>query len=144
MSNVTSIASKSAPKVARAVAEAEFERMCAAHRIEHDAERDEAEQKEWDDMKAPIVRMLMRGSLIVGENGNPTYTPPSGDPLTFHKATAASWIALETYGVGKNISNMIAAMAELTHTDRSSIARLEAADWQACTKVTTLFLSDRL
>jgi hypothetical protein len=143
MSNVTSIASKSTPKIAREVAETEFERMCTAHRIEHDAERDEAEQKEWNDMKAPLVRMLMRGSLIIAENGNPTYTPSGGAGLTFHQATGATWIALETYAGAKNMSNMIAAMAELTHTDRASLSKLDAADFQACLKVTGLFLSDR-
>jgi len=133
------------PKIAREVAEIEFARLCDAHRIEHDeAELDEAELDEWKAIKAPIVRALMAGTLIVDESGLPTYTPPGASRgVTFHKATGATFIALETYAGAKNLQNTIAAMAELTHSDRSEFAKMEAPDFQACLRLTKLFLSER-
>jgi hypothetical protein len=145
MSNVTTITGQRKAKIAREVAGAEFVRMCEAHRIEHDtAEMGEDELKEWTELKKPIVRDIMAGTLIVGEDGNPTYTPPgSSHGLTFRKATGATYMALETYAGGKNMQNTVAAMAEMTHTDKGEFSKLEAADFQACLRIGKLFLSDR-
>jgi hypothetical protein len=147
MSNVTQLPNKKrVPKVAREVAEAEFERLCEAHRVEHDtAEMTDAEATEWrDDIRAPIVREIMSGTLIVGEDGNPTYTVPgTAKGLTFHGPTGATLMALETYAGGKNIANLVAAMADMTHTDRGEFGKMAARDVQACARVAKLFLADR-
>jgi hypothetical protein len=132
------------PKVASEVAESEFERMCDAHRIKHDVERDEAELAEWQGIRAPIVRALMEGTLIVDEGGLPTYTPAGGGKsITFHKATGATYMALETYAASKNIQNMAAAMAEMTHVPVGTFSALEALDFQVCMRLGKLFLLDR-
>lgn len=146
MSNVSQLPKRRVPKVAREVAEAEFERMCEAHRIEHDtADMTETEATEWrDDIRAPLVRDLMSGALIVGEDGNPTYTAPgSTRGITFHPPTGATLMALETYAGAKNIANLVAAMADMTHTDRGEFGKMAARDVQACARVAKLFLADR-
>jgi hypothetical protein len=146
MSNVSQLPKRRVPKVAREVAEAEFERMCEAHRIEHDtSEMTEDEAKEWaDDIRGPLVRELMSGVLIVGEDGNPTYTAPgSTKGITFRAPTGATLMALETYAGAKNIANLVAAMADMTHTDRSEFGKMPARDVQACARVAKLFLADR-
>lgn len=148
MTNVTQLPTKTkrVPKVAREVAEGDFERMCEAHRIEHDtAEMTEAEATEWrDDIRGPLLRDIMSGVLIVGEDGNPTYTAPgSTKGITFHRATGATLIALETYAGAKNVSNLFAAMADMTHTDRGEFGKMDAHDVQACARVAKLFLADR-
>jgi hypothetical protein len=144
MSTVTPITAQRKAKIAREVADAEFVRLCEAHRIEHDIERDEAELAEWTALKGSIVRDIMAGTLIVGEDGNPTYTPPgSSKGLTFRKATGATYMALETYAGGKNMQNTVAAMAEMTHTDKGEFSRLDAPDFQACLRIGKLFLGER-
>lgn len=146
MSNVSQLPKRRVPKVAREVAEAEFERMCDAHRIDHDtSEMTEAEAKEWtEDVRGPLVRDLMSGSLIVGDNGDPTYTAPgSTKGITFHRATGATLMALETYAGTKGISNMFAAMEDMTHTGRGEFGKMDARDVQACARVAKLFLADR-
>jgi hypothetical protein len=146
MSNVTTITEKRKTKIAREVAEAEFLRLCEAHRVDYDpTEMTDAELAEWnDDLKAPIVRDIMAGTLIVGEDGNPTYTPPGASKsITFHAPTGATLMALETYAGGKNIANLVAAMADMTHTDRGEFGRMAARDVQSCARVAKLFLADR-
>jgi hypothetical protein len=141
---MTSSAAKGSPKVAREVAEAEFARMCDAHRIDHDtSDLDDEERAEWEAMKKPVVRDIMRGTIIVDENGLATFTPPgSAKGYTFHRATGATYIALETYAK-KDMQNMVAAMAEMTHTDRGELSKLELPDFQICLRLGKLFLADR-
>lgn len=135
---------KAPPKVAREVAEAEFERMCDARRIEHDtSELPDDEKAEFAELRSSIVRMIMRGAVVVGENGDPTYSAPGGPSLTFHPATGATLMALETHPGGKGIANMMAALTEMTQTDPGTFAKLAAADAQACSRLGKLFLADR-
>lgn len=132
------------PKVAREVAESEFERMCNARRIELDpSDLDDDEKAEFAELRGAIVQLVMSGALVVGESGDPTYTPRGGGALTFHPCTGATLMALETHGPGKNISNLIAAMQEMTRSTPGTFARMEAADFRACSRLGKLFLADR-
>ncbi len=132
-------------KVAREVAEAEFARMCDARRIEHDASDLTADERaEFGELRESIVRLIMRGSLVVGENGDPTYTPPGGGrALTFHAPTGATLMALETHTGGKNIANLLAAMQDMTQSDPGTFAKMLAVDVRACSQLGKLFLADR-
>jgi hypothetical protein len=131
-------------KVGKEVAEAEFERLCRLNRVEHDeAGLTSDESTSWRKIRDGIVRDIQHGTLIVNEEGRPTYTPPGASKgLTFHAPTAATFIAFETYGAGKAASNMIATVAELTRTDRGEIGKLHSKDWSACVRIMTLFLAD--
>jgi hypothetical protein len=80
----------------------------------------------------------------VGEAGKPTYTPADGsDAITFHPPTGATLMALETYGGQKNISNTVAAMAEMTRTERGVFGKMAKPDFQICMRLANLFLGDR-
>lgn len=135
--------SKAPPKVAREVASSEFLRMCAAYRINTDVDRDAEETAEWDEISGAIIADMMSGALVVDEQGFPTYTPPGGPALTFHKATGATYTALETYPSAKQMQNMIAAVGELTRTDKPTLSKLEAPDFQALLRLAKLFLHNR-
>jgi hypothetical protein len=130
-------------KVNKETAEVEFIRICDANRIDHDTtEMSEDELKSWNDLKDQIVRLIKIGTLIVGDDGKPTYTPPGGSKgYTFHPATGATFMALETYDGKKNAANLTAAMVELTHSDRGEFSKLPAKDFNACMRVLTLFLA---
>lgn len=129
-------------KIAKEVAESEFVRMCEANRIEHDtADLTEEELADWDEQRRDIVRDLRAGTLIVGEDGKPTYTPPGASKgFTFHAPTGATLMALETYAGTKQLSNTVAAMAEMTHSDRGEFGKMAAPDMRACLRVAKLFL----
>jgi len=134
----------SQPKVAEEVAEQEFVRMCEANRIEHDTtELDEEESKEWAALRDPIVKDIMRGQLVIDPSGRPVYTPDVGKPITFNPATGATLMALETHGKGKDVSNMIAAMADMTGSNKGDFSRLGVRDFQAVGRIARLFLADR-
>ncbi len=132
-------------KIAKEVAEVDFLRMCDAFRIDHDtSELSEEERTEWDDLRGTLLRDLRAGTLVVAEDGKPTYTPPGAPKgLTFHPPTGATIMALETYAGQKNIANLVAAMADMTRTDRGEFGKMNARDFQACARVAKLFLADR-
>lgn len=132
-------------RIAKDVAESEFLRMCDAFRIDHDtSELSETELAEWNDLRGSLLRDLRAGTLIVGVDGKPTYTPPGATTgVTFHQPTGATIMALETYAGGKNIRNLTAAMADMTRTDQGEFGKMSAPDFQACARVAKLFLADR-
>ena len=85
----------------------------------------------------------MRGQLAIDPSGRPVYSPDLGKPITFNPATGATLMALETHGKGKDVSNMVAAMADMTGTSKGDFSRLGARDFQACGRIARLFLADR-
>jgi hypothetical protein len=131
-------------KVAAEVAASEFDRMCIAMRIETDlAELDEDELAEWTALRDPIVKDIQRGQLVIDTEGRAVYTPIGGKPLTFNAPTGATLMALETHGKGKDVSNMTAAMADMTGQAKGDFSRMPARDFQACGRLARLFLADQ-
>jgi len=130
-------------KVAEEVAESEFSRMCAAFRVDEDtSELDEKDLAEWNELRGAIVRDICRGLLVIDPEGRPVYTPAGGKPITFNPPTGATIMALETYK-DKQLSNTVAAMADMTQTNRGDFSRMPARDFQACTRLAKLFLADQ-
>lgn len=128
-------------KIAEDVAEKEFDRICAANRIDVDVSAlDEEDLKDWLEQRGKIVLDIRRGKLVVDAEGKPVYTPATGGSLTFHPATGATVMALETYK-DKGVSNQVAVMEELTRSGRGTFAKLPLADFQACRRVANLFFS---
>lgn len=130
-------------KVAEEVALQEFERMCAAHRVDIDeSELSEKERQDFHDTRGKIVKAIRLGTLVVAETGLPTYTPrDGGDPLTFHPATGATMMALESCGKDKNIANLMAAMTDMTRSAKGTFSKLSARDFTFCTHLATLFFT---
>lgn len=131
-------------KVAKEVAAQEFSRMCAANRIDDDESAlDKEELKEWRDARALIERDICRGKLAIDTEGRPVWTTEEGKALTFNRATAATFMALETYGKGKDVSNTVAAMADMTGTGKGELSKLMATDFHGCNRLAQLFLAPR-
>lgn len=124
-------------KVAEDVALADFERMCALARVDTDESNmgEEEELSKWRDLKADLVRLIRTGDIVVDESGS-----PSCAGVKFGAPKGSTFIALETYGKGKDMSNMAAAMCDMTGSDKGAFAKMHGRDFQNCTKIATLFL----
>lgn len=123
-------------KVAKEVAEQEFQRMCDFARVDADeSEMDDESKEKFRDLKADLVKLIQKGSLIVTTDGSPTYAG-----LTFKSPTGAAVMAFETYGPNKNMSNLAAVMCELTGSEKSTFGKLHAKDFNVCSQIVTLFL----
>lgn len=131
-------------KVAEEVALAEFARMCAANRIDQDETSLDADEiEEWHALRGKVVADICRGPLVIDAEGRAVYTPAGGKAVTFNPATGATLMALETHGKGKDISNLVAAMADMTGANKGEFSRMGARDFQACGRLARLFLADR-
>lgn len=131
-------------KVAKEVAVAEFSRMCAANRIDEDESAlDKDELKEWLDIRGTIERDICRGKLLIDTEGRPVWTTVEGKALTFKGATAATFMALETHGKGKDVSNTMAAIADMTGAGKGELSKLPATDFHGCNRIAQLFLAPR-
>ncbi len=131
-------------KVAEEVALLDFARMCEAYRIEQDeSELSEDDLTEWREERAGIVMLMRRGALVVGQDGSCTYTPSTGNSVTFHPATGATMLALETHGKGKDVKNTIAAMADLCRVGAETFTKMGVQDFKACCRIANFFLADR-
>lgn len=132
-------------KVVEQVALTEFERMCAANNVEQDeSQMDEEEIAAWHELRRKIVKDICRGALAVDEQGRPVYTLFGNErSLTFDRATCATLMTLETHGKGKDISNMVAVITELTGSHKGSLAKMTVRDTHACGRLARLFLADQ-
>jgi hypothetical protein len=132
------------PKVAAEVAAAEFSRMCAANRIDEDETVfNKDELAEWREARGAIIRDICRGKLMIDPEGRPVWTTEEGKALTFNRATAATFIALETHGKGKDVSNTLAALGEMTGAGKGELSKLMATDFHGCNRLAQLFLAPR-
>jgi hypothetical protein len=125
-------------KVAEEVALQDFQRLCDAYRVD----LSEEDREDWHDTRAGIVKLIRKGSLVVGADGLATYTTVTGKSVTFQPPTGATILALETYGKGKDVANMTAAMADMCECGRDVFAKMSAPDFKACGRIAGLFLTD--
>lgn len=131
-------------KVAEEVAAVEFDRLCDANRIDRDETNlDEKELAEWHELRGKIINDICRGWLVVDAEGRAVFSPTTGKAITFSPATGSTLMALETHGKGKDVSNMVAAMADMTGANKGDFARMNAKDFQACGRLARLFLSEQ-
>lgn len=135
---------KTTKKVAREVAEAEFDRMCSLRRVNIDPEDMTAEEyQSLLDVKRKVVRVIERGELVVNENGDPIFTPPvpGAKSLTFYRPTGATFMAMD--GDDGNQARLIRMITDMTRTAKGEIAKLEAPDYVVCSTLANLFLAGR-
>ncbi len=136
-------------KVAREVAEEEFERMCRSRRLVTAVdEMDADDAASFEDLKKQLVRAIQDGSLAINDDGDPVYTPPvpHAKPITFYKPTGATLIAMDPRSPNDSDGNqarMARAMTDMTRSAKGELSRLEIPDYRICSALTTLFLASR-
>lgn len=131
-------------KVAKEVAEEEFDKFCEGMDIDSDTqEMNEDDQKGFEDQKAKIVRAIMRGSLTFNEDGLPVYAPTRSkidNPLVFHEQTGAHLMAMDRKKEGQNVAKLLSLMDAMTKSAPGTCSKLEGADLKTCMAIITLFL----
>lgn len=131
-------------KIARDVAEAEFDRFIEANAIMTVYDGMEKEDRDsFGEQKERIVQAIMSGSLAVNEDGEPVFTPQrtkDAAALTFHEPTGASLMAMDRKKKNEDIGKLYATMGDMTRTDAKTFSQMKMADLKVCMAVTVLFL----
>lgn len=130
-------------KVALAVCESEFEKMCAARRVSTSLEGlNKKELASFAEIKKSLLGAMSRGELVL-RDGNPVYTPPGGKPITFYKPTGATLMAGDGYAENANVERLVAIATELTKSPPGTLAALELEEFRIVSDLTNLFLARR-
>jgi hypothetical protein len=133
-------------KVAREVAEQEFERFAEEMDLDLDTSSMDAEDlTAFNKQKGRLIRAIERGSLVINENGEAVYTPANPgskhqDPITFHERTGASLMAMDGKKKGHDVAKTYAVMADMCKVHPSTFAGLKGTDVKVCEALFALLM----
>ncbi|HKY40787.1 MAG TPA: hypothetical protein VJN18_32855 [Polyangiaceae bacterium] len=128
-------------KIAKEVAEKEFEKLCVSRRIETDITTfNEREKAIFNARKADMLRLMMAGTLVLNEQGDPVYTPSLKDakPLTFHRVTGA--VLMEADNITGSVERLLVLATALTKSVPGELAKLEAPEFRAIDDITAFLV----
>lgn len=132
-------------KVSLEVAEKDFERFIEEMDIDADvSSMDEEDLKSFNVEKSKIIKAIVKGSLIISEEGFPVFTPVrtvDSKPITFYEPTGASLMAMDKRKKNEDFSKFYNVLADITKTDPSTFAKLKMSDLKVCIAIGTLFLA---
>lgn len=132
-------------KVAREVAEAEFERWAEAMGLSRKldpAKLDDNDRKSLAQQKNLLLDAIEDGNLVVNESGEFVFTPVKGDqgPLTFPEPDGAMLKAVDQAKQGEAVARDHKLLGAITKTSAARFASMKARDLAVCTAVMVLFL----
>lgn len=131
-------------KVAKEVAEAEFDRFVNAMDLDVDpSDMSEEDKEAFQQQKDRLVGAIQSGALTINDDGEPVFTPQrtkDADTLTFHEPTGASLMAMDRKKKSEDIGKLYAAMADMTRSHASTFSKMRMADLKVCMAITTFFL----
>lgn len=131
-------------KIAREVAEQEFNRFVEAMDLDVDpADMDAEDKKGFEQQKDRIIAAVQSGSLVINDTGEPVFTPQrteGAEAITFHEPTGASLMAMDRKKKTEDIGKLYASMGEITKTHASTFSKMKMPDLKVCIAITTLFL----
>lgn len=130
-------------KIDATVAEVEFQRFVDSMDLDINTDgMDDDEKKDLSLQKGRVISAIMRGSLVINDEGEPVFTPQreEGEDITFHEPTGAALMAMDRKKQSEEISKMFAAMAAITKTHSKIFSKMKMSDLKVCLAITTLFL----
>jgi hypothetical protein len=133
-------------KIAKEVAEQEFDRFVEAMDLDLDtADMDAEDLTAFNKQKSRIVGAIQRGSLVINENGEAVYTPwrPGSkhkEAITFHERTGASLMAMDGKKKNHDVAKTYAVMADMCKVHPNVFAGLVGSDVKVCEALFALLM----
>ena len=133
-------------KVAKEVAEAEFDRFVDCMDLDVDTSDMDAEDlTAFNKQKGRIIRAVQSGALVFNEDGEAIYTPQhkrskNKDAITFHERTGASLMAMDGKKKNHDVAKTYAVMADMCKVHPSTFAGLVGTDVKVCEALFALLM----
>lgn len=133
-------------KIAREVAEADFDTFTEAMDIEVDVSKlDVEDATAFNKQKDRIVRAIERGHLTINENGEAVYTPWNNrskhkEPIVFRERSGASLMAMDGKKKGHDVAKTYAVLADMCQVPQVVFAGLVGADVKVCEALFALLM----
>lgn len=131
-------------KVAKEIAEAEFERFADAMDLDVSTEGlDDEDKRGLEKHRATIVNAIVAGHLVIDESGQPVYSPREGNTgaITFREPTGATMMAADQRKKGQDMAKLYAMVAAMTQQPAQRFANMKRRDLRVCEAIAVLFLS---
>jgi len=130
-------------KVAREVAEVEFQRFCDCMDLDLDPKgMDQDDLKGFEQNKTRVLNAIMSGSLTVDAEGILTFSPQKSDGVTivFKEPKGSALLAMDGKKKGAEMSKTFALLAEMTGQNQNTFTQMFMRDLKVCQAIFTLFL----
>ena len=133
-------------KVGLEVAQAEFERFCDEMALDFNVDTMREEDRlAFSKNRDRLVRAIQYGHLVIGDDGEPTYTPWRNkstykDPITFHERTGATLLATDLKKKGNDAAKTYAMLGDLTKLPASTFTKLAGEDIKVCEALMQLLM----
>jgi hypothetical protein len=128
-----------ADKIAREVAEQEFDRFVEEMDLDLESGTDDEDKAEVDKHRGRLVRAIMGGSMVVNDSGELVYTVGE-QVLTFREPTGADLQAQDAKKAGQDFGKLFAILASITGTSAKTFAAMKSRNLNVCTSVMTLMM----
>lgn len=109
-----------------------------------ESDMDNDDKKDFTLQKDRIINAIMRGSLVVNENGECVFTPQRTDdaqPITFYEPRGSALMAMDRKKKNADMGKLFVSMGDITRTDAKTFSNMRMADLHVCMAITTLFLA---
>lgn len=132
-------------KIAKEVAEAEFDRWAEEMDLDLDvSEMDAEDVTAFTKQKRRILKGIERGNVVVNDKGEMVFTPIRSDwddePITFHEHTGSSLMALDGKKKNQDVRKSFAVMANMTKKHPSVFAKLRGSDAKTAMAIFSLLM----
>lgn len=126
-------------KVAREVAEDELQRFADSFGLDFDVESDD-EKAQLEGLKRPILRAVMRGKLVINDDGCPVFTPSSVDcgPLTIRRPVGSDFMGPADRAQSE-LAKSVAVLASVTGKDASLFGKMAMSDFKVLKALVLFF-----
>jgi hypothetical protein len=131
-------------KIAKEVAEAEFLRFIEAMDLDADTtDMSEEDVKGFNNLKAPLIKAIQKGNLVVNESGEFVFTPTKGDgkSIVFKEPTGSSLQAQDKRKSAETYARLYLTMGDMTGMPASYFSSCHWRDLKVMTSIVTLFLA---
>ena len=143
--NVQDIGAATRPKVDAETAAAEFERFADMMALDIDTSGlDDEDRADLGKIRRQFERAVMAGLLVVNENGEPVYTPNTGDyreAITFYEPTGADKMAMDAKKKGHDMAKTYAMIAAQTKVHAKVFAGMPNRHLKVCEGISLLFFA---
>ena len=133
-------------KIAREVAESEFDRFTEAMDLDLDTSLMDVEDlTAFNKQKSRLIRAIEKGHLIFNDNGEAVYTPDNKrskykDAITFRERTGASLMAMDGKKKNHDVAKTYAVLADMCGVHQSVFANLVGTDVKVCEALFALLM----
>lgn len=133
-------------KIAKDVAEAEFDRFVEAMDLDLDTTvMDVEDLTAFNKQKSRLIRAIERNHLVFNENGEAVYTPfnkrsKHKEAITFHERSGASLMAMDGKKKNHEVAKTYAVLADMCQVHQSVFANLIGTDVKVCEALFALLM----